>query len=550
MNLFEEIMLNPLAFFYKGKYPFTDKVNNLTTIKGFLVEKTFNAAENRFEYTSIQRFDYKPCKDYKNKLLYKEFFDASISGTIHKYILCPDIESLPQLGEVTTTPTGLSSKTIYVRFYPCSLPDRSHCEPGFLPNSAGASILVGSLTPDSTNYSEPLQFGSHSYLAYFTPEVKRIFTYNIKRHRIVDVLNEYQRERLREEYLVSKQSKVDELTRDSSHTYCSDSEMTFFTKTCDDFLTMHYTPSSEVITLRRNYKKLSELFGEFGGIMKIASVLFIFYVVYNSRAKEKMLAREVFGYKKEKTSRVTPKRETNNLTGKKVQEKKNPNENPQSPQEIAINTVRDTLNVTNFIQKMNVMKLLCNIMIDHQNERILSLVNLKQLILLKRKNLGEKFHLQDKISSGRELSERGIRMEDDLWNLVDGSGIQQHQVKVNQKNLILQKSESKAKNSTARWIFVDEDEDQNEQKNNQNRGKKLILESGQVNQLEKDTEKKALWTITENEQTNMMIPRRGSPESVSSPKRRFKRGITPFSIRVRQKGSKSSLEERSHKNLQ
>ena len=101
-------------------------------------------------------------------------------------------------------------------------------------------------------------------------------------------------------------------------------------------------------------------------------------------------------------------------------------------------------------------------------------------------------------------------------------------------------------------IFIDarEYDLKNQQPENQkNRGKKLVLEPAKENKLEKNkTVKKALWTISENEQEKV-IPVKARSGTSFNPKRRFKRGITPFSIRVRQKGSSSSALDKNISSL-
>ena len=545
-NLFEGLILNPFSLLYKGRYPLSHQLENYITIKGFLVEKTFVKEENRFEYTSIQRFNYIPCTAYKNKMLYQEWFGSAFNGVLHKYVFCPDIEDFPELGEVSASPTGLSSKTVFVKIYPCSRADRTQCEPGFFPDAAAASILPGSWIPDPSNYTEPLRFSYFSYTLYLTTNSRLLVTYDVKRTRFVDVGNEYQGERLKEEYLVSRESKMDEHSRDGSHTYCSDHQMTFFSETCHDFLTIEYVPLREVITIQRNYKKLSELFGEFGGIMKIGSVLFIFYVVYNAKAKELMLAERVFGYKRQKTSRVGPKRDKKDPFRQK-EAQSSPENSERTPEEIALMSVRDTLNVKNFIEKMNFMKLLSNVFIGQQNEELIDIINLKKAVPITNKTTAAKPELEHQILPKKAQNEEENILDHEMRLIFNNTGRIEKNKKTANKKLV--QTRVRANESTKRWIFVDEEEEENQPENQKNRGKKLVLEPAKENKLEKNkTVKKALWTISENEQEKV-IPAKARSGTSFNPKRRFKRGITPFSIRVRQKGSSSSALDKNISSL-
>ena len=507
--------------------------------EGFLVEKKFIKEENRFEYTSIQRFDYKPCTEYKSKNTYKTLFDTSISTRIEGLTICPDLEDDPEKAELVSS-SDLSSKTLYIRVYPCSLPDPSQCSPGYNPDFSTASMVNIEWTPQSGNYTDPLQTGMLSQNVDINSKAKRTVTLQIRRHRIVDVLNEFQGEELREEYLVSTQTKVDETSRDSSHTHCSESDMTFFSKTCDEYFTIHHNALSEVITLRRNYKKLSELSGEFGGILKIASVLFIFYVVYNAKAKEWMLANEVFGYKKATISQISPKREVDDLVGEKSQEQ-NLNASDNQIQKIAKRAVRETLNVNNFIQKLNFAELLQVMLSKGQNEELINLINLKRQL----PNPKNKASAKD--DDPQPQKERVI--EHQLKALLNNYLVNQTGGSNNKNNQLQRQQQGKGKINNAKSIFIDENEPEALKIKKRARRKKLELESEKLGEPQQNTENKSLWTISENNnQQERMILRRDSPVSISCPKRKFKRGIKPLTIRVRQNSVKPSSSNALEKN--
>ena len=81
------------------------------------------------------------------------------------------------------------------------------------------------------------------------------------------------------------------------------------------------------------------------------------------------------------------------------------------------------------------------------------------------------------------------------------------------------------KQSTTRWIFADED-------NNKDFGSKNEAKNYKLQKIEKKQRNSESSKFLENRNNN---PKMGSPERFSTPRRKFRRGMTPFSIRVRQK---------------
>ena len=420
MNLFNELMINTIAFSSLESYVPASDVKKHLTIKGYVVERSFIKEFNRFEYTSIQEFGYKPCTGYTKKESYRTVLQASRTKTLLNYLICPDLEDRPEIAEVISNPSGLSSKSLYIKAYPCSLADRTQCAPTAILLYSAVELGVVTSIPKPSNYSEPLEIQLIPVSVFINSQAKREYSYNIRRHRIYDVLNEYQSEKMRKEYLSATPTKIDDVSRDSSHVYCQESQISFLGKTCDEYFTIHHTALSEVITLRRNYKKLSELFGEFGGILKIASVLFIFYVVYNSRAKEKMLAKTIFGFGGDHNPS-----DTHQKTDKPNFSKEEQSSCPTSEKElnyIALKKMQESLDATNFIEKMCFMKFLREeLIINEESEPLLSLINLKQLVQKKKQkltNLGDLQKIEIRLKSENQQQKEGELLKCEIRRLV------------------------------------------------------------------------------------------------------------------------------------
>ena len=378
LNFFKDMMVNPIGFAYLRQYRPSVLLQKFITVKGFIVEKTFIRQTNRFEFTSIQEFGYKPCAQYENDESYRSFRKDERSPGVESLLLCPDLEKTPELAEVLSNPSGMNSKTLYIKIYPCSLPDKTQCEQNFKPNFASIDLGMAKWVLKPRNYTDPLRFKPLYPRFSLDSHGRTTHSYEIRKHQIIDSLNEFKGDKVRKEYLSATATGVDEVSRDGSQFYCQASDISFLSKTCDEYLTIHSVGLSEVFVVRRNYKKITELLGEFGGILKIASVLFIFYLVYNAKDKELMLAEKVFGYKKQKVSKVGimgrtkaakrylehPKNELKGLEGLRMKD-------------VSLKSVRDSLNVTNFMKKMNFVDCLELIFLDKAQEPLLTLVDLK-----------------------------------------------------------------------------------------------------------------------------------------------------------------------------
>ena len=529
MDLFKELMVNPFRLQYGFGSILAKDFNKYLTIKGFVVDRSFVKEANQFKYSSIQSFGYKPCLEYKDKTIYKEYFDFSETGSLNNFLMCPDLEDSPALAEVSYNPSSLSSKDLYIKIFPCSLADRSQCQPRFFADLASLSIMTPLWTPQPGNYSDPLQFKSQGPSASLSSAVKRIFSYNIRRHRIVDALNEFKGERIREEYLMPTQTKVDEISRNRAIVYCPESDMTFFSKTCDDFLTLQNIALSEVITLRRNYKKLSELFGEFGGILKVGSILLIFYVIYNAKVKEMMLADKVFGLKKGKNNRVIPKRELPYSLAKPAEEK-SLNLPSNQMKEMAIESVRECLSVNNFIKKMSFAKLLRYMLIDEKNKELLSIINLKQSIQEEQTEeeqspinpFKEPIHKKDKNAE----NSKDLILKTQMKTLFDNC------ISQKARNLSLNQDQPLRARSCSKSILDDKEHELN------NQGFKRLIPEPRMKNKHQNVSGGSENRIPVKTDQMKEFSNREYYDGSQGIKNRFKKGLKPYSIRVRQRNSK------------
>ena len=197
INLFKDSMITPVSLAIRASEVKAEDLDKYLTIKGFIVERKFSKSTNMFEYTSIQEFGYKPCSQYTNPETYKDYLEDSKKLGSYKFVLCPDLEETPELAEVVSNPSGLDSKTLFIRVYPCSLPDQSQCSSSNGYNFMVLTFAFTSWVMRSENYTDPLGFRPFYRGVALDPASQKYYLFETRRHQIVDSLSEFRGEMMK-----------------------------------------------------------------------------------------------------------------------------------------------------------------------------------------------------------------------------------------------------------------------------------------------------------------------------------------------------------------
>ena len=204
---------------------------------------------------------------------------------------------------------------------------------------------------------------------------------------------------------------------------CPKSEINFFSTNCRHFVTLEFSPAEEIVTFRRNYSKFFELLGEIGGILKIGSILMVFYLLYNAKARESMLASKVFGFHKEKRQK-TSKVADFGLEAKKSQESWAARMvSKEELKMIALECVRDTTSSLNLLDKLCFVEVLQDLILDATpSEDLIDLTTLKLRIEQKELSFAQektKMKENENLSTLKNPKEQKTDLEREIKSILE-----------------------------------------------------------------------------------------------------------------------------------
>ena len=118
---------------------------------------------------------------------------------------------------------------------------------------------------------------------------------------------------------------------------------------CSPYILLDYRPVTDIVRIRRTYKKASVLLGEFGGYLKLVmTVIAIFYSIYTLRSMKNYLKEKLFSQ-----SQWALEGEEAFLGSNKLAQKKAVKRNK------AVNELMESREgVDNFLKKMNFVEIL------------------------------------------------------------------------------------------------------------------------------------------------------------------------------------------------
>ena len=271
------------------------------TLKAELITRTITE-ENKIIEKSIN-LDVKECGAFhedihQNLIAYEKKHPGSLYmdnvPLLFEHGVCPDFKSPTvylQGGKNSLTSTRLEMK-----FYPCSLPDRSQCASKKEIEDNGIHIYNFPLTKIA-NLSD-LENPISNYIEFntlkidFHPKSKIRMTQHIKENLIYDDLHDFREPQLREKFLDMDRIDLTTGSRTSEATYCSKGQIQ--SGDCEPYLTFSGKSSGQRTEIRRYYKKFFGSISEVGGYTDIIIYsLWVLYVFYNQREYRKWIRSQL-----------------------------------------------------------------------------------------------------------------------------------------------------------------------------------------------------------------------------------------------------------------
>ena len=294
------------------------KMNNFITIKAQIVQKSFNPAINNTEIDLSKKYNYIPCSsitDDKSLLQLAKKIAANVDLRIS---LCPNYKEVDNNVTIIYDPENLRSSYLALKFYPCSLPDKNDCYPitKIFGSEATMAELSNLVSPSS--YENPVAFrwSLQRYLVDITRS--KSFRYVLQQSKIIDDRYFFKKPEVKAEYSVFKKETTDSSVRDLTQLYCT-SEM-IEAGECEEYLECVYEMDNEVVVTTRRYKKFPALMGEFGGVLKVLTTIFVILSFYYSTVVNGYLFEKVFKVEKlglAEADKITKKKEVDLLGSEK-----------------------------------------------------------------------------------------------------------------------------------------------------------------------------------------------------------------------------------------
>ena len=426
-----------MVLIVRGKVLFGDQIRKFATIKAEIQDFSFNHSTKTYEKKVLFTFVYIPCSQIKDPTILKLLDQInSVARQMIDAILCPDFKG--NALEYLTYDDPLSSRyrVPVLKVYPCSLPDPSLCASQLevkytqLLHARMNKLFISSDMKNPVilmpRLIADLQFDNFQKKNHF---------YSVKLNRIFDDTSNLKKPHLQKEYATYELDYVDSNLRDPTQLHCQASGPNGeLPPSCIEYVSITFQATGKIEIIRRGYRKITNVLGEFGGSMKLlTSSFFLFYSFYRIWNLRKFIAERLYDYGSEKKdssrrfikqrkfrknkvvpstksllelhlwgnrqSRVlgrnkqssvpVPELEQNNrMKGVSVSDQS------PTPDEIMKNLVKSKLSCLTMMSNLDFVELLQNMVMDEENKKLIPLVIMKlkqnQLQDSKAKELGER----------------------------------------------------------------------------------------------------------------------------------------------------------------
>ena len=268
------------------------KMDKYLTIICQVVQKSFDPSTNSTKIDLSKKFSYIPCsyleKDDPAFILLKKV----IGDNDFRPILCPNFKEAENYVPLSYDPENLSSSSLIMKVYPCSLRDPTECYP--MTKIFGAELtsteILNLISP--SNYTNPVAF-RWIHPRYFLDITRtKSFRYILQQTKIIDDRHFLGKPELKKDYGSFKLEATDNWPRDMTQLHCS--VQMIEAGECEEYLEFVYEMSLEERIVTRRYKKLPALLGEAGGILKLLTSVFVVVSLIYSRWVAPFLFEKAF----------------------------------------------------------------------------------------------------------------------------------------------------------------------------------------------------------------------------------------------------------------
>ena len=384
-QLYDEEIITPIMLENRGQF-ITDQIERYTTIR--LEVSTFaeNKETKKMEVAVAQTYEYVPCTTIKDQHVLDVMNKLISTPDFISFNLCPDFKGTQKEYSVTHNLIENSFRMVTFSFFPCSLENPADCASEEELRRTTVSFPRIDKFLDPSDKSDPLRTNPVKEGIKLDARNTKYRQYKVIQNKIVDDDSLVSGPRTKITYATAEQESMDTNSRDSSQLHCSKQSIALgFRSPCDELLNFEFLPSSQVRITRRSYKKLTQIFGEFGGVLKIATTIVVFfYSIYSGRRMNSFILDSIFGFKtKNDQHQLRRLIEGGGLASRTPEKEKQFRDNlgegvkGSEVEEAMKYYVKSSCDVLDILRKLAFVELLENVFLTENQRKLLPVILLK-----------------------------------------------------------------------------------------------------------------------------------------------------------------------------
>ena len=240
-----------------------------------------------------------------------------------------------------------------------------------------------------SDYEDPLRNRMPKKEVRIESNLNKWLKFEVKKNKVLDDTIQFVKPNLRLEYATIDLVSNDFQMREEKKTYCKREEIV--SGACKPYISLNYEAGGELFVIRRNYKSISTILGEIGGILKVISTVVLFlYSFYHIRQVKSYLGLKMLGISKEKFEELK-KLEKKKFRGKKFNQEGDLIHSSQKKHKVVLEkAIQDILNrrshFTDLTDKLNELEVIQQAVFEDYERKLIPLVLLqKKLKKIKKK---------------------------------------------------------------------------------------------------------------------------------------------------------------------
>ena len=413
-NLHDEDLYSPIGMSLGPTvYILGHEIPKYVTVVATIEQTRYNHSKLTLERDPTIFIDYIPCPLLKDPKIKKVLHEISPAEEFKWIVVCADLETNdPKDFYVKNDLIQHLSRDIKVQLFPCSLEDRSQCAPAedidklIIGNGKREKFII------SSDYENPVRSRIPKQEVNLQRDTYKWYRFEVNQNRVLDDTIQFFRPTLRAQFGSIDLVSSDFEKRDPQQTYCTRQQI--LSGVCKPYMSLNYVAGGELFIFRRNYKAVTTILGEIGGILKVVTTLvFVLYSFYNIRRIRSYLGLKMLGISKEKFERlkILEQEHFSDLgesegarVGRTRSEPFNTKKKMKCTLGIALNELlKARSSATNMMSQLNSLEVIEEALFEDDEKRLIPLVLLEE----KRKALQEmkeKGNIQFQRNSNQERS--------------------------------------------------------------------------------------------------------------------------------------------------